>query len=141
MNALGDVLMSRHNRKFRAKLEKLSREITLKAKAQLMADVEVEAGEVKWYWLSFCNNNGFIGVCIVQGFGPTDAVRQSHLRKINPGGEVMILEIGRDRGGVIKDEMKNRLLSTAEMERLGMKPRKMTDDEYENGVQVSREVR
>ena len=53
---------------------------------------------LKWFWLSFVNDDlpkgqKFLGLCLVQGVDPISAVQRSHDLSINPGGEVMILEL------------------------------------------------
>jgi hypothetical protein len=44
-----------------------------------------------WFYLSFASATDFIGACVVEAADERDAVTVSHVRRINPGGEVMIL--------------------------------------------------
>jgi hypothetical protein len=78
------------------------------------------------FYLSFCDDSGFLGACVVQAFDMFSAVTAAHLHGCNPGGEVM---------GVPCQEPPpnwklNTLYSRAEMEALdGVPPRKWKDTE------------
>lgn len=50
---------------------------------------------MKWYWLSFVDpiTNINSGCCNVQATNIPAAIAKSHILKINPGGEVMVLEM------------------------------------------------
>lgn len=100
-------------------------EIEIKQRMANMLAEEINGAESSMYYLSFADDSGFLGCAIVSAFGPTDAVRQTHLKGINPGGEVMMHPI--PNGTPIPDDWKNRLLSLADMERLGMMPAKAKD--------------
>ena len=73
---------------------------------------------MKIWWLSFCDDSlpqgsQFIGVCIVAGKDFLNAVKNTHLLKINPGGEVAGVEIPEKFIHAISP-YKNKLLSVAE---------------------------
>ena len=53
-----------------------------------------------WYWLSFVDpdlpeGSQFLGVCIVDGDDPVEAVKVAWAAKCNPGGEVLTYELER----------------------------------------------
>ncbi len=86
---------------------------------------DLETGKSAWYYLSFADETGFLGACIVNALGPTDAARQARLVGANPGGEVMITQLPDDVP--LTDAMKNRLLTFQDMVDLGMEPGKASD--------------
>lgn len=45
------------------------------------------------YWLSFVNENGFAGVCIVRAEEPLAAIKESWARNCNPGGAVQMQKL------------------------------------------------
>lgn len=45
-----------------------------------------------WWYLSFADEPGFLGACIVQAPDGLAAVSVSHNLQINPGGQVLILQ-------------------------------------------------
>ncbi len=47
----------------------------------------------RWWWLSFADEDGFRGVCIVRARGLVPAIARTHLLGINPGGEVQGAEL------------------------------------------------
>jgi altronate dehydratase len=55
--------------------------------------------EMPYYYLSFCDpikpkGQHFLGCAIVEAPDEVSAVLESHMRKINPGGEVVIVGLG-----------------------------------------------
>lgn len=54
------------------------------------------------YWLSFADDDGFLGVCVVDAPSFPAAVTRSHELDINPGGEVL--------GYSIPDELSDSLV-------------------------------
>lgn len=74
---------------------------------------EVERAELRWWYLSFADDTGFLGAVVVEAFGITDALHQAHLRKINPGGDVRGLPWPADVGLPAPSE-RNRLLAAEE---------------------------
>jgi hypothetical protein len=70
---------------------------------------------VHWWYLSFVDHGVFQGACLVEARGMTQALQESHRLGINPGGEVMSIDMGADPGHLPV----NRLLSRSEMEELG----------------------
>ena len=72
-------------------------------------------------WLSFADpslpdGSQFLGVAIVRGVDVVSAVVSAHALNINPGGEVMCVEIPDDMLGRIPPYYFDRLLSRAECE-------------------------
>lgn len=43
------------------------------------------------YWISFVGNDGPLGCCIVDGHDVEDVIYKTHLLKINPGGEALVI--------------------------------------------------
>jgi hypothetical protein len=79
-----------------------------------------------WWWLSFSGEPGFLGVCIVQGNDIGEAVIRAHVLGINPGGEVRGFPIPKSELHRFKLEACERLLNVADLEALGLEPRKVT---------------
>lgn len=72
-----------------------------------------------WWWLSFADEEGFRGACLVQGMGQVDAISRAWVLKINPGGEVA--SVGPLTVDVIErvpEDWKNRLLTKADCDNL-----------------------
>jgi len=51
-----------------------------------------------YFWLSFCDpdrpkGTQFLGALVAEGDDFIEAVRESHLRGVNPGGEVLSVEL------------------------------------------------
>lgn len=90
---------------------------------------DMETGSPAWYYLSFADETGFLGACIVNALGYADAMRQSHIAGCNPGGEVSTVKIPDD--APLKDEWKNRLLSFQDMVDMGMEPVKTPREDEE----------
>lgn len=74
---------------------------------------------LQWLWMSFCDTSKprgfqFLGVIIVKARGAATAIREINRLGINPGGEIMTIELG----NVIFDESKyaNRLLTKEQAE-------------------------
>lgn len=73
-----------------------------------------------WWWLSFCDRelpkgNQFLGVVIVEGSSLVDATRTAHTKGINPGGEVLGIQIPGKILPLYKDEWRNRILTKVEV--------------------------
>lgn len=79
-------------------------------------DVEKVTHEVAWQYLSFANDDGFLGGCYLKAPGGTPlwAVMKAHALGINPGGEVMHVEVPHDVE--IPAEFAERLLIREELE-------------------------
>ena len=88
---------------------------------------EIQCGKSQWWYLSFADDSGFLGGCIVNALGPTDAVLQAHKMGINPGGEVLSILI--PDGAPLEDGWKNKLLSKQDMINLGMSPMQVGDED------------
>lgn len=67
----------------------------------------------RWWYLSFCSGEGFLGAAIVLAPGMVHAAQRCHQLGINPGGEVL--------GGTLPEndlpppEARDRLLSKADI--------------------------
>ncbi len=46
-----------------------------------------------WWWCSFANDGGFLGVAIVRAQGIGTAIMEARRIGINPGGEVLSFEV------------------------------------------------
>lgn len=63
----------------------MDRETIDKRRNELLAKESHEP--VGWWWLSFADDDGFRGACIVKAHGFLTAVMLTHALNINPGGE------------------------------------------------------
>ena len=72
--------------------------------------------ETTWWWLSFrdANKNKWLGGCWIDGPPGSDPVALSHERGLNPGGEVVSMELGEDEPP--PEEHRGRLLQKADLE-------------------------
>jgi hypothetical protein len=68
----------------------------------------------KWWYISFADDDGFLGGVVIKGKGFTSAIMASHRLGINPGGEAMGIEIPPDHEP--PESAVGRLLSRAEVE-------------------------
>ena len=74
---------------------------------------------VKWFWFSFSEDAGFLGGLICDGESFLDAHQNTHLRGINPGGEVKAVEMmGCKSAKDLKPYVPYRLYTKAEIEAL-----------------------
>jgi hypothetical protein len=76
-----------------------------------------------WWWLSFADGSlpdgqQFLGVAIMQGYTIEAVITESHLRNLNPGGEVQYVQIPPEH--VPAPEYRNRLLGKIELEEAGL---------------------
>jgi hypothetical protein len=62
-----------------------------------------------WWWCSFVDKDGFLGVAIVWARGILTATKEARRRGINPGGQVLAYEIAEP-----PEQYRNRLLDRAE---------------------------
>lgn len=89
-----------------------------------------------YYWLSFVDDalpkgQRFLGGCLVQAGSATAALIKAHAMKINPGGEVAIVEItDRYEPNVARFQL-NHLYSRAEIE--AMDEYRTLDDAIKDG--------
>lgn len=70
------------------------------------------------FWLSFADDDGLLGVALVEGTSELEAVRAAHTRGCNPGGEVMMVEFPVELATRVPDDWRDRLLSKADVDRL-----------------------
>lgn len=51
----------------------------------------VETPSIEWYYISFADDDGFLGGCYVEAVHEHNAIMVATLRGINPGGEAKII--------------------------------------------------
>jgi hypothetical protein len=73
--------------------------------------------DYRWFWLSFADDSGFLGVAIVQAGGIVEATRTARTLDCNPGGEVRAYPIDIER---VPEQYRNRLLSEQELQDAGL---------------------
>ena len=88
-----------------------------------MALSDMQRKEDSWWWLSFAEpflekGSQFLGVLIISVPAGSDPVTESHMRKLNPGGQVAMQEIPLSEIGHVPEGMRNKLLSRSEAESL-----------------------
>lgn len=90
------------------------RERTWKAR---VAKIQAEEAQkpVKWWYLSFAGEEGFRGGLFLKGRGFADCIRESHNLGLNPGGEVMIMEVPK-RNGLPAANYRYKLLDKKELQ-------------------------
>ena len=72
------------------------------------------------YYLSFADDDGFKGVCVVEASDGIEAVKKAHRLGINPGGQVMITLIPREVHDKAPKRLPfNRLMDKATLIELG----------------------
>ena len=72
-----------------------------------------------WFYLSFVDDTGFLGIIVVKAHGPTTALKRAHELQINPGGQVMAVRLPDDYHSHMLqpiEEVGDRLLSREEAE-------------------------
>lgn len=72
--------------------------------------------EMKWWWLSFADDDGFRGVTIVQGDNIASAAKSAHRLGINPGGQVLGFPMPPEGLDIYGESHRNRLLSREDLE-------------------------
>lgn len=87
---------------------------------------------MSWYYLSFVKDDAFAGACIVEASHAWTAPQEAWDRNINPGGDVMVVDLGADPGPLPR----NRLLSRAEIG-----PGKTVGELEDGGIRPGRRVR
>ena len=76
---------------------------------------EIERDEMVTMWLSFADDDGFLGVVILETLGFTHAFVECETRGINPGGEIRGFQVDPDN---IDAKYFNRLLNKEEAQAL-----------------------
>jgi len=67
-----------------------------------------------WFYMSFVSEHeGFLGGLYIQDTDVISAIRQSHLRGLNPGGDVALIEV--PSGYEPSPEVRDRLLTKNEI--------------------------
>lgn len=74
------------------------------------------AAESGWWYLSFAGDEGFRGGAVVEASDAPGALAEAGARKINPGGEVLILPIPADELRSFPLPLRNRLLTREQVE-------------------------
>jgi len=70
-----------------------------------------------WFYLSFASERGFLGAIIVWAHGILTAVERASRLGINPGGDVLCYPIPRKQLRRVPADLRDRLLSEAEVRR------------------------
>lgn len=74
---------------------------------------------VKWWWISFSCEKGFLGAAIVDGESFTEAIANAWKHEINPGGEAQGMELTKaQRQQDLKPFDPYRLYSKQEIEKI-----------------------
>lgn len=71
-----------------------------------------------WYYMSFANNEEFLGALIIEADNEFDMMIKSHLSGHNPGGEIQFLTIPEEAIDKLPDKYKDRLLTREEVEEM-----------------------
>lgn len=93
------------------------------------------------YYLSFATADRFLGATVVEADDAIGAVARAHELKINPGGEVMIIEVPKDleaRPDVAL--LRDRLADEAEMRSRGGKKTHELDPDVRRNMGLDDEV-
>jgi hypothetical protein len=85
-------------------------------RAQILTDELSQP--LRWFYLSFADDQAFRGAAIVEAHGPAHAMELTHRLGINPGGQVAAWELPEQIAATLPAEAKNRLLNKPELERL-----------------------
>lgn len=95
--------------------QRLSDEMAYKMALVLREEQATEP--LRWVYLSFADDarGGFQGAVVIEAHGVIDAVTLCNVRGINPGGEVLCIDI--DPEDLPLSEFRNRLLSREDMEK------------------------
>ena len=78
---------------------------------------------MRWWYMSFVDpelpeGHRFLGGILIEACGPTEAMIKSRHQGINPGGEVLTIEVRAELVPNVPESMRNRLCSRAEWESL-----------------------
>ncbi len=77
------------------------------------------------FWMSFANEMGFLGACLVRAYNVDLAVRRTWELGINPGGEIMICTLERGVLEKIPDKWIEKMLVKHEVEELDVELKKL----------------
>lgn len=82
-------------------------------RARVLANIAAQRGErpATAFWLSFADDDGFRGALIVHATEFIEAVMQTNLRGVNPGGECVGVKISAEDAAQIPERWKMRRLS------------------------------
>jgi len=79
-----------------------------------------------WWWLSFADEEKFLGVVVLQAPDGLTAVKVAHLLGVNPGGEVAVMQLEpKPEQGTLLCLHQNRLLNRSEAEALDAAAREL----------------
>lgn len=86
-------------------------------RARALANIAAETSppDAAW-WLSFADDDGFLGAVILHANDFCEAHARSHLMQLNPGGEMHGTPVPAEVAARIPEHWKNRLLTRAECE-------------------------
>jgi hypothetical protein len=83
--------------------------------AMFEKELQDESG---WWYLSFADDEGFLGVCWVKARGLIEATQIAYRLKINPGGEVLAIPLPNGIGEPPADSAYRLYSDKAEIERI-----------------------
>jgi len=84
------------------------------AMALKLAQDEVLNNPLRLWYLSYASETDFLGGCYLLAFGPVSAVMRVQVEGFNPGGEVMMVQVPKDKYPLHK--YWNRLLTREEIQ-------------------------
>lgn len=67
------------------------------------------------FYLSFAGDE-WLGACVVRAPSDKAAIYKSHALRINPGGDVIIIELTPEQSTKVPDEARERLLNKEDLE-------------------------
>lgn len=107
-------------------MKKAIAEPSPEVKARMADDINSDLPN-RWWWLSFADENGNRGCCIVRGGNMAQAILQSHRFKINPGGGVQ--GVGFEFGMIPRPEYRNKLFRGEAAKKLAaLKPEELFEE-------------
>ena len=91
------------------------------------------AGGLTWWWLSYASEDGFRGICIVEGEDLIGAARRARELGISPGGQVLGAAIPESEVVTIPESHRNRLLTRDEAIALDSTAKSLAEHAEEEG--------
>lgn len=87
----------------------------------------------RWHYLSFAEDrqDGFLGAVVIKAYGIADAILRCHNQSINPGGQVMAVEMPDDVVAQVPESHRNRLLSKKELQEIWPDAKSIREHEEE----------
>ena len=76
--------------------------------------------KMKKFYISFVNDEKFVGGCFIREYNIESAIFKTHLLGINPGGEAMVLMLSKKAN--VRNDLYDRLLSLEDMSSYKLRP-------------------